>query len=110
MGDLPPVHPLTAVVFRRWLAKAILVVLTIALWLPTLAVVTTFLTVMATGCDVNEATAQPCLVAGHDIGETLYAGLVTVFLAGPTLPFAIGAVIVWFVVWRRAAAGRRNTP
>ena len=92
--------------FPPWLAKSILLVLTIALWLPTLAVVATFVTVIATGCDVNEATDHPCVVAGQDIGELLYGGMLMAFLAGPTLPFAIGAVVVWVTLRRRAARAR----
>ena len=92
--------------FPRWLAKVLLIIVTVALWLPTLAVVATFATVAATGCQVNEATTQPCVVAGHDIAEALYGGLLLVFLAGPTLPLAIGAVIVCVILKRRA--GRRH--
>ena len=85
-------------------------ILTIALWLPTLAVLATVATALATSCEVNEATSHPCIVAGHDIGEWLYGGLVAVFLAGPTLPFAIGAVVIWFLVRRRAGIERRKLP
>ena len=92
----------------RWLAKMVFIGLTIALWLPTLAVAATFAAMIATGCEVNEATTHPCVVAGQDIGEFLYDGLVMVFLAGPTLPFAIGAVVVWVLAWRRAALAPRN--
>ena len=90
----------------RWLAKVVFIVVTVGLWLPTLAVFVTFVAVAATGCEVNEAATHPCVVAGHDIGETLYDGLIMVFLAGPTLPFAIGAIIVW-IVWRRRSASAR---
>ena len=96
--------------FPRWLAKTVLVILTIALWLPTLAVLATVATALATGCEVNEATSQPCIVAGRDIGEWLYGGLVAVFLAGPTLPFAIGTLVIWIIVRRRAGIERRRLP
>ena len=79
---------------------------TVALWLPTLAVVARFATVAATGCQVNEATTQPCVVAGRDIGAALYGGLLLVFLAGPTLPLGIGAVIGCVILKRRAARSR----
>ena len=108
MGDLPPPHPLAATAFPRWLAKPVFVVLTIALWLPTLAVLATVATAFATGWQVNEATTQPCIVAGQDVGDLLYGGLVMVFLVGPTLPFAIGAILIWFIVRRRAAIDRRK--
>ena len=105
-NDLPPPHPLAAMAFPRWLAKSLLIVATVALWLPTLAVVATFATVAATGCQVNEATTQPCVVAGRDIGAALYGGLLLVFLTGPTLLLAIGAVIVCVILKRRAARSR----
>ncbi len=92
----------------RWLARAVLALLTIALWLPSLAVLATFATVMATGCQVNEAASHPCIVAGQDIGEALYGGLIMVFIAGPTLPLAIGCVIVWILARRRAASVGRD--
>ena len=95
--------------FPRWLAKTIFIVLTIAVWLPTLAVLATVATVAATGCQVDEATSHPCMVAGQDIGEVLYGGLVMVFLAGPTLPFALGAVIIWYMQRRRTARQSRKT-
>ena len=105
-SDLPPRHPLAAMASPRWLAKVLLIIVTVALWLPTLAVVATLATVAATGCQVSEATTQPCVVAGHDIGAALYGGLLLVFLAGPTLPLGIGAVIVCVILNRRA--GRRH--
>ncbi len=91
----------------RWLAGAILVVVTVVAWLPLVAVLLTVVTVMVTGCEVDEARDHPCIVAGHDIGPALGAGLLAVFLAGPALPFAIGAVLVWIKLRRissRAAA------
>ena len=104
--ELPPTYALAQRALPRWLAKWVLIVLTIALWLPTLAVVSTFATVVVTGCDVNEAAAQTCLVAGHDISEYLYGGLLMVFVAGPTLPFAIGCVVIWILARRRSATTR----
>lgn len=83
---------------------------TAALWIPTLVVLATFATAMVTGCDVNEAASHPCIVAGHDIGDALYGGLIMVFLAGPTLPFAIGGVVACILFRRRLASTHQPLP
>ena len=94
----------------RWLAKPALIVVTILAWLPMLAVLLTVAVTFATGCQVDEGNSHPCIVMGHDIGDTLYAGLIMVFLAGPALPFGIGLVIFWILLWRRAKARHLAQP
>ncbi len=95
-----PVHPIAAMAFPRWLAMAILSVVTVAVWIPPLAVLLTLATVAVTGCHVDEATEHPCLVAGHDIGPALSGGIIMAFVAGPSLLFAIGSVFVWVKLLR----------
>ncbi len=103
----PPAHPLLARAPPLWVSKVILLFVTVVAWTPILAVLGTLGAVMATGCDVNEARSQPCMVAGHDIGDVLGTGLLMAFIAGPALPFAIGTAILWIVLRRRRrAAGR----
>ena len=95
-----PVHPIAAMAFPRWLAMAILGVVTIAVWIPPLAVLLTLATVAATGCHVDEATEHPCIVAGHDIGPALGGGIIMAVVAGPSLLFAVGSIFVWIKLLR----------
>ena len=105
-----PTHPLAALALPRRIAWPLLIVLTITLWLPTLAVLATFAAVVVTGCEVNEAAFNPCIVAGYNIRDELLGGLLMVFLAGPTLPFAAGGVIVAFLARKRMLGGTRPLP
>lgn len=62
------------------------------------------------GCTLHEGFANPCVVAGRDIGETLYNMAMMAWLMLFTLPLAALVVLAWIVaeivhvVRRRRAA------
>jgi hypothetical protein len=50
------------------------------------------------GCELDLASAKPCIVGGTDIGETLLTlGMLGYFLFA-TMPVLVGAVGLWVVV------------
>jgi hypothetical protein len=64
------------------------------------------------GCALNEGSANPCVIAGTDYGETLYSLGVVGWLAIATVPIGIAALAVWALVFivttiRAAAHDRR---
>ncbi len=96
-----PVHRLASRAPPRWFALTLLGAVATVAWLPILAVLATIATVIATGCQVDEAAVHPCIVAGHDIGEALGSGLLLVFVAAPAGLAALGASVLWVILWRR---------
>lgn len=76
---------------RRMLLLGVLIV-----WTPFLLLVLSLVVARLTGCTVNEARAQPCRIAGLDIGGLLYTLMMMGWLVIPLLPFMaltlIGAV------------------
>ena len=84
--------------------KAVLIIATILAWLPAICLVVTVGVAAATGCRVDEGSVHPCIVAGHDIGDALYAGLMMVWAIVLAFPFMIGTVVLWvfFLRWRPA--------
>ncbi|KKB76304.1 hypothetical protein VW29_21010 [Devosia limi DSM 17137] len=89
----------------------LVMILLFALW-PVLSVCFTYLVAEATGCVVNEAGINPCLVLGQDIGGVLYTTGVMGWFMLVTLPLGGGALIVWPVMliihrlaWRRTQPG-----
>lgn len=65
------------------------------------------------GCQLDEGSVHPCVIAGKDYGETLYTLGVLGWFMLLTLPFGAVAGLLWLVVllvhrsrWRR----RRLSP
>lgn len=62
--------------------------------------------VIAASCDckLNETNAHPCVVFGVDVGETLYAMFLIVFVTGGTFLTGILALLVFtaMIVWSRS--------
>ncbi len=56
-------------------------------WTPFLLLVLSLAVARLTGCEVNEARAHPCRVAGIEIGGLLYTMMVMGWLVIPLLPF-----------------------
>ncbi|WP_244936685.1 hypothetical protein [Methylobacterium currus] len=75
-------------------------------WAPFLLLVLSLAIARLTGCEVNEARANPCRVAGLDIGGLLYRMMVMGWLVLPLLPFMaltlIGGVVAGMVALVRA--------
>lgn len=84
----------------RTALKLLLILVTFVVWLPIPLLIITVIVGTATGCTVNEADTHPCIVAGHDIGEALYDGLMMVWAIVLAFPFMIGTVVLW-VLFRR---------
>ena len=67
----------------------------------------------AYGCKVDEGSAHPCIINGHDYGELLYSLGVMGWFMLVTSPAALVALASWFILlildlvaWRkRPAAG-----
>src|SRR5262245_43727120 len=67
----------------------------------------------AYGCKVDEGSAHPCIINGHDYGELLYSLGVMGWFMLVTIPAALVALASWFILlilhlvaWRkRPAAG-----
>ena len=60
------------------------------------------------GCRLDEGSVHPCVIGGHDYGETLYTLGVLGWLMLVTLPAGALAFVVWLIVllvhfanWRR---------
>lgn len=60
------------------------------------------------GCTLHEGFANPCVVAGVDIGTLLYNMAVMGWLMLFTLPLAALVVLVWLVAEIVAALRRRR--
>jgi hypothetical protein len=97
MVDRPPLTPVS----RPW--KIILIILTIAAWLPIGFAFAASGIASSLGCRLNEAGNNPCLLAGHDIGDTLYTMFMMFWLAILTMPLMAISIIGWLVVWVRRA-------
>ncbi|KMO41300.1 hypothetical protein VQ02_06020 [Methylobacterium variabile] len=78
-------------------------------WMPAILLALSLIVTRLTGCQVNEARAHPCRIAGIDIGGTLYTMMVMGWLVIPLLPFmalsliggAVAGVLALFGVRRR---------
>ncbi|WP_426960283.1 hypothetical protein [Muricoccus radiodurans] len=75
-----------------------MVVLTVVGWAPLASAVAG-----AFGCTLNEATAHPCIVAGHDVGETLAVMFVMAWAAIFAFPLMLASLVGWITVWARRA-------
>ena len=51
----------------------------------------------ARGCVLNEASANPCAVAGFEIGGLLAGMFMFGWVELVTLPFGVGALLIWVV-------------
>ena len=75
-------------------------------WMPFLLLVLSLALARLTGCEVNEGRANPCRVAGLDLGSLLYRMLVMGWLVLPLLPFMaltlIGGAVAGLVALVRA--------
>ncbi|MGO4855601.1 hypothetical protein [Phaeovulum sp. W22_SRMD_FR3] len=81
---------------RRWLVRALLVVLLLSL-APLISVLWASWFANAHGCTLHEGFTNPCLVNGKDWGETLYTAFVAGWFMLLTLPvtgFCLLALLV----------------
>ena len=72
----------------------------ILLWmiLPMISVLTASAIADASGCTVNEGSSHPCIVAGTDIGDTLYTMFVMGWMFFLTVPTGLVALVLFTVI------------
>jgi hypothetical protein len=84
-------------VTRRRRNRPVLLLGVLIVWTPFLLLVLSLVVTRLTGCTVNEAGAQPCRIAGLDIGGLLYTLMMMGWLVIPLLPIMalmlIGAAV-----------------
>jgi hypothetical protein len=71
------------------------------------------ITASVNGCTLNEAGVHPCIVAGNDVGSTLYSMGMTAWFLIALIPLGVIAAIgwttgwlIWTIMMRRKAAGQ----
>ena len=101
-----------------WLVYLLLLGLIVAFALtPVGSVIIAGVVANANGCSLDEGSPHPCVIAGHDYGQTLYTMGVLGWLMLLTLPAGGVARFLWLVLllfhhsrWkRRAVAAEANT-
>ena len=95
-----------------WLVLAVIALFALG---PVLSVVIAGVIAETNGCVVNEGSINPCLVAGVDMGGTLYGLFVMGWLALATLPLGGAAFFVWLasliihrIAWGQMQKGKRS--
>ena len=71
---------------------------TVLVWLPFLVLASSFLVAGMAGCEVSAAGPSICLVAGRDIGGSLYAAQFTGWLAVALSPLMLATVAIWLML------------
>ncbi|MGV3491889.1 MAG: hypothetical protein ACO1OG_11255 [Devosia sp.] len=91
-----------------WLLLALILVFALA---PLASVAIVSWIAEANGCALNEATINPCVVNGVDMGGTLYTFGVLGWLMLATIPLGAMALCAWlailvihWIIWRRRRA------
>lgn len=97
MVDRPPPTPVS----RPW--KVILIILTVVAWLPIALAFAASGIASTLGCRLDEGGSHPCALAGHDIGDTLYAMAMMMWLAFLTFPLIPLTAAGWLIVWVKRA-------
>ena len=69
--------------------------LTLASFAPLLCVLLAGVVASALDCRLDEGAVHPCLLAGSDIGETLYTGFVLGWAAFITWPGMLVSLVLW---------------
>jgi hypothetical protein len=82
---------------RRGLVAAAIIT-TVLGWAPLASVALAAAIGLLAGCRGGQGAAQPCLVAGIDIGDGLYAMGVTGWLMLATAPIAFVAIGLWVII------------
>ena len=95
-----------------WYLLALFVIFAFAFW-PVGSVILCGTIANAYGCRVDEGSANPCMINGHDYGELLYSLGVMGWFMLVTIPAGLVAFVGWLiflivhrVAWRkRVSAG-----
>ncbi|MBB3609747.1 hypothetical protein [Rhizobium sp. BK602] len=82
-------------------------------FLPVLSVLLAGITAQVSGCQVDEGSVHPCMIAGFDAGELLYSLTVLGWLMLATIPAGLIMLAIWMIaflvyLWRRRRQGRAS--
>jgi hypothetical protein len=94
--------------FPWWAYGLVLVLIVLFALAPVISVILAGWIAETNGCVLHEGDINPCMVAGSDLGPTLYTLFVLGWFALATLPLGGGALIVFLVILiiHRIAFGR----
>lgn len=92
----------------RWRFLIIPILLIVLALSPLLAGMAAGTYAQSHGCRLHEGFAEPCIVDGVDVGETLYLFAVLPWLTLATMPLGGGAFILWTIIEIVAAIVRRR--
>ena len=82
-----------------WIVYAVVLSLILLVALaPIICVIIAAAVASSHGCQLDEGSVHPCVIAGHDYGETLYTLGVMGWLMLVTLPAGAFAGLVWLVI------------
>lgn len=81
----------------RWFRIAVGLSVVVCL-LPIASVIAAGLIAATYGCRLHEGFANPCVVAGYDLGVTLYTMAVAGWFGLMTLPFVLPIIAFWILV------------
>lgn len=82
-------------------------------FLPVLSVLIAGITAQMSGCQVDEGSVHPCMIAGFDAGELLYSLTVLGWLMLATIPAGLIMLVIWMLaflvhLWRRRHRDRAS--
>jgi len=77
---------------------------------PVASVIACSIIANAAGCHVDEGSVHPCVINGHDYGETLYAMGVMGWFMLLTLPAGALAFVTWLIILLVHRASWRKRP
>jgi hypothetical protein len=80
----------------RWMAIALAAIVLIGFG-PMLSALFAIVIANAWGCVLNEASGNPCAVAGFEVGDLLAGMFVFGWMELVTLPFGVLALLIWVV-------------
>lgn len=86
----------------RKIGLAVLWLVTLASFAPLVSLLGASLVAGALGCPLDEGSVHPCLVAGSDLGDSLYAAALLGWLMLATWPGMLASLAVWlWLIGRR---------
>lgn len=91
------VNPVDRKRFVRLYASSLLAIIVFALF-PVASVLLAGLIATPAGCELNEAVVNPCIIAGIDLGELLYAMGVLGWLMIGTIPVGVILLAIWAAI------------
>ncbi|MET0438115.1 MAG: hypothetical protein ABW043_11540 [Devosia sp.] len=101
--------------FAWWAYWLFLAVIALFAFAPVISVLVASSIAESNGCNLNEGSINPCLVAGSDMGPTIYTLFVLGWFAIATIPLGGAAFFVWLatliihrIAWGQMQKGKRS--